>query len=438
LLLAAGCGSPSKPTTARQFKGNATRMGVVSGFVLDDETGAPIASAQISVGGTPVRARADGSFDATVPAGRARVEVKNAGFIQTVREVAVGDIALSLPFKLARKEQPRLVGSTGGSFPFREALLTVPPGAFGEGTMVSLTYLGRVRVAVTANLPQFIDTDQTPRRVVATVDLDASAPPAMPVRARVPVPADAAMDSVRGYAVNEAGDWSTPIMPLSVSGGFAEFALTGNTRFGVAIDTRKADGKRIGYLVTEGGDATTAMGAGEVLAGGNEVMTASRAVSMVDPQGSRIEVAPASRVRAEVPASEMGTATRVAPVRRRRHAVAGERAPARAQGERLAHQAVLADAHHQAGRSRHRLLGHQLRGRRGLRRRAVGDRGDRRRRVGRQDQPGQRGRVGHLLHQVRRGRAADVRPAGGRGPDPARRHRCRPRPTPRFPRTWRP
>src|SRR6185436_14202204 len=106
LLLAAGCGSPSKPTTARQFKGGAARMGVVSGFVLDDETGAPIASAQISVGAQPVRERADGSFDATVPAGRARVEVKNEGFIQTVREVAVGDVALALPFKLARKAQP--------------------------------------------------------------------------------------------------------------------------------------------------------------------------------------------------------------------------------------------------------------------------------------------------------------------------------------------
>src|SRR5438045_395489 len=127
-VLGAGCGSPSKSETARQFKGGAARMGVVSGFVLDDETGAPIANAQIVVGGQAVRARADGSFDATVPAGRARVEVKNEGFIQTVREVAVGDVALSLPFKLARKELPRVVGSSGGTFPFREASLTVPAG----------------------------------------------------------------------------------------------------------------------------------------------------------------------------------------------------------------------------------------------------------------------------------------------------------------------
>src|SRR6187200_1068601 len=96
LVVLGGCGGdPPKRSAARQFKGGAARMGVVSGFVIDDETGAPIASAQISVGGQAVRARSDGSFDATVPAGRARVEVKNDGFIQTVREVAVGDIALS-------------------------------------------------------------------------------------------------------------------------------------------------------------------------------------------------------------------------------------------------------------------------------------------------------------------------------------------------------
>src|SRR3954452_25306211 len=125
-VLEACSGSPSRPQAARQFKGGAARMGMVSGFVLDDETGAPIANAQISVGGQAVRARADGSFDATVTAGRARVEVKNDGFMQTVREGVVGDVSLSPPFKLARKEQPRVVGSAGGTVPCREAALTVP------------------------------------------------------------------------------------------------------------------------------------------------------------------------------------------------------------------------------------------------------------------------------------------------------------------------
>jgi hypothetical protein len=95
-------------------------------------------------------------------------------------------------------------------------------------------------------------------------------------------------------------------MPLSVSGGFAEFPPDGEHPLRAwAIDTRKADGKNVGYLVTESGDA--AMSAGQVLAGGSEVMTASRAAALVDPQGSRIEVAPASRARTEVPAGETGS-----------------------------------------------------------------------------------------------------------------------------------
>jgi hypothetical protein len=307
-----GCGSSGKPTAARQFKGGAAKMGVVSGFVVDDETGAAIANAQVSIGGTAVRARSDGSFDATVPAGRARVEVTNQGFIQTVREVAIGDVALSLPFKLARKEEPKSVGSAGGTYRFREALLSVPAGVFRDGTMVSLTFLSKVRVAVTANSPQFIDVDHTPRRVVATVDLDASAPPAMPVRVRVPVPSDATMDSVKGFTASATGDWGAGLMPISVGAGFAEFELMGNGRIGVAVDARRADGSKVGYLVTEAADSPSAMMAGDVLPGGQDIMTASRSVAVVDPQGTRIEVAPNSRARAEVPAGE-GGASRVAP-----------------------------------------------------------------------------------------------------------------------------
>lgn len=235
-VVLAGCGGgSSKPTAPRQWKAPARMMGTVSGFVVDDESGTPIANAQVSVGGTAVRTRADGSFEADAPAGRARVEVKTDGFIQSVREVAVGDVVLSVPFKLARKEPARLVGAGGGSYTFREASLSVPPGAFGDGTMLSLTFLDKVRVAVTANAPQFIDSDKTPRRVMATVDLDASAPPAMPVRVRVPVPDDAAMDSVKAFASTATGDWGASIMPISVGGGIAEFELSGNGRLRAGV-----------------------------------------------------------------------------------------------------------------------------------------------------------------------------------------------------------
>jgi hypothetical protein len=312
MLLGLGCGGTSQsPGAARVFTGTAARTGRVSGVVVDDETGAPIAGAEVSVDGQAVRARNDGTFDVDAPAGRVRVTVKGDGFLEGLREVAVGDLSLSLPFKLARRAAAVPVGATGGSIPAREAVLTVPPGAFADGTMVSLTYLDRLRVAVTASSPQFLDTDQTPRRVVATVNLDSSTPPSMPVRVRVPVPADATSDSVRGHTVGASGEWAMPITPLSVGGGFAEFSLNGSTRFGVSIDARKAGGRVVGYLVAEPADS--GMRAGDIITA-SDMTTASRAVAIVDPQGSRIELGPASRARVEVPAGEMpAPASRVAP-----------------------------------------------------------------------------------------------------------------------------
>jgi hypothetical protein len=303
IVLAAGCGSSPPPARApRAWNGQAARMGVVSGYVMDVNTNEPIANAQVTIGGQAVRARSDGTFEASVPAGRARVEVKNDGFLQTVREVAVGGVTLSLPFKLVRKAAALPVGHAGGMIPFGDVSVAVPVGAFTDGSSIALTFLDHVHVAAIANRPQFIDTDGTPRRAVATVDLDASQAPATPVRVRVPVPAEAGMDSVRGFVIDSQGQWSTSMSPVAVAGGIAEFELSGNSHFGVAIDPRRIGGKAVGYLIAEAGDAP--MSAGDVLTGGNDVATATRGVALVDPQGSRIELAPASRARVEVPVGD--------------------------------------------------------------------------------------------------------------------------------------
>src|SRR4030095_16870067 len=99
-------------------------------------------------------------------------------------------------------------------------------GAFADEIGVSLTHLSRVRVAAIAATPQFIDDQGIPRRAVALVDLTADETPGMPVRARVPVPGDATMDTISGYVIDGTGSWTTPISPDVVSGGFAEFVLT--------------------------------------------------------------------------------------------------------------------------------------------------------------------------------------------------------------------
>src|SRR4051812_18788196 len=301
VLVVAGCGS-SDEKGARSFKGRAFKAGTIAGTVVDDETGQPIINAEIEVSGVATRSRSDGSFEVTAPAGRAHVQVKSPGFLDTLRDVAVGEAPVKVPYKLAKKEAGQMVGRAGGSLRFREAFLDVPPGAVADGTTMTLTHLSRVRVAAVAAAPQFVDDNKIPRRVLATVDVETSAPPAMPVRVRVPVPIDATMDSVSGFMTGADGQWSAPLLPDLVGGGFAEFLVSGNARFGVAIDARKADGRKVAYLVAEPGDAPVTTG--DVLGGGMEVASVSRAVAVVDPTGSRVEIPPGSRVKLEPPAEE--------------------------------------------------------------------------------------------------------------------------------------
>src|SRR5688572_9510256 len=304
MVLAAACGSDDDPAL-KILKGAAIREGVVTGFVLDDETELPVA-AEVLVGGTPVRAQANGSFEAPAAAGRVRVEVRSEGYLKSFRDVAVGGRSLPMPFKVARRAMKQVIGPAGGKFTYREATLEVPAGAFAGEIGVSLTHLSKVRVAAIAAAPQFIDEQGIPRRAVALVDLASDQQPAMAVRARVPVPSDATMDTISGFVVDGTGNWTTPISPDQVGGGFAEFILAGDLQIGVAVDVRRADGRTIGYLVTEKGGSGSAQG--DVLPSG-DIAAGNRAAAFVDPQGSRVELATGARVRVEVPA-ETGTASR--------------------------------------------------------------------------------------------------------------------------------
>jgi hypothetical protein len=299
-LLATACGSDDPPGL-RVFRTAAIQDGVVMGVVLDDESELPV-RAEVIVGGTPVRAMADGSFEAAGVAGRVRVEVRSEGYLKTFRDVAVGGKALPMPFKIAKREMKVVPGPMGGTFKSREAFLDVPQGAYGDGVGVALTYLNRVRIAAIASNPQFIDDDGIPRRAVALVDVDER--PATPVKVRVPVPADANMESVAGFLIDGNGRWTTTVAPLFVVNGFAEFALQNNLQIGVAVDVRKADGKRLGFVVTERGD--TGSQQGDVLVGSRDLTSTTRPASVIDQRGSRVEVSPGTRARVEVPASDMG------------------------------------------------------------------------------------------------------------------------------------
>src|SRR2546421_3189159 len=104
LALVAGCGGSSSDTGNHLFTTAARRMGKVAGQVVDQETGAPLVGAQVQIGTQAVKVKSDGTFEAEAVAGRVRVEVKVADFLDTTRDVAVGgDSTFALPFRMARK-----------------------------------------------------------------------------------------------------------------------------------------------------------------------------------------------------------------------------------------------------------------------------------------------------------------------------------------------
>src|SRR5437868_6433219 len=86
--LVVGCSGGGDQT--RVFRRAAIRTGTVSGVVVDADTGLPIANALVELpAGRRVQTRIDGSFEAELPAGRARVRVSSQDHLLGAREVAV-------------------------------------------------------------------------------------------------------------------------------------------------------------------------------------------------------------------------------------------------------------------------------------------------------------------------------------------------------------
>jgi hypothetical protein len=273
-------------------KGAGAEWGVVAGFVVEDESEVPLPAAQVRVNDGLAGLDVDGSFSVIGRMGRAYVEVRAVGHLDTFRAMVAGREGLLVPFRLPRRAPPQLVTALGGTFTFRETTVTVPAGAFAGDTPVSLTYLSRGRVAAFASSPQFIDRYGIPRRAIALIDLAIDHRAAKLLRVRVPVPADATVDTVATFSITR-GEWGIPLPPEAVAGGFAELTVVDTEQIGLAIDVRAADGSRPGYLLAEGCDERP----GAVLAAGTELVAGLRPCALVDGLGARYELAPGTQVR---------------------------------------------------------------------------------------------------------------------------------------------
>ncbi len=297
----AACGGGTDDTgPVRRWSRPLNAEGKFSGVVVDVETGEPVAGAEVQIGGRRVPTGVDGSFETTAAPGRARVAVQSEGYVPGGREVMVGESRFSLPFRIARRAPRFPIGRAGGVVTAGRALVEVPPNTRNDGASVSVTYLPRTSVGAMRTPVQVVDPEGAPRRAVGMMAIDSSEPPAGPSRMMVPVPDDATTETVIAARLDAEGNWASMEKPMSIVGGMATFPVAQDGDYVVMVDARSADGRRVGYMVVESGDAPAQDG--EVLVAGAEIGNGQRPMAMVDPTGTRMDFAPGSRTLLEAPA----------------------------------------------------------------------------------------------------------------------------------------
>ncbi len=305
-LLGAACSEKEPPlVTEKSWDREVARMVTVRGIVTDGENGTAVAGAEITLpDGEHAVTGSDGHFEIQTKPGRKRVEVKSSEYLRFTYDLVAGEADFDSSIKVARRGPSQSIGMTGGTLTSEEAIIEVPAGAYPNGSSVSVTALKRSRVAAVPAPAQFVDEKGVPRRVVGVVAMEGSSSPSVPLRVRTPVAPDATMDTVLLHKIDARGEWTDPKRPESIVGGMATFAVSDDGQYGVTMDAARSDSKRIGYVVTDSGDSAVA--AGSVLTGGTQVVAGKRVVSVVDPRGATIEVAPNSLITLDDPAGADG------------------------------------------------------------------------------------------------------------------------------------
>jgi catechol 2,3-dioxygenase-like lactoylglutathione lyase family enzyme len=295
------CGGGKTP--GKHWQGPLVQRGRIAGLVVDAETGTPVAGAMVTAGAQRAQSRADGSFDLEVPPGRARVAVSSMDHVPYGREAAAGEVAAATQVRVLRRAPAQMVGPAGGMVSARSARLEFEPGTFTGEASVSATAIERVQLAVAAASAQFVDDDSVPRRVLTSVALVSSQEPTKPVRVQLPVPMDADMNNTALFKATDDGRWSSPVRPQSVQGGLATFAVGGVGQFGLAVDTRLADGKQTGFLLL---DRAGELAPGQVVTSEGDLQAGAAPVTAIDPQGARVELGANARARIRPSTSTAG------------------------------------------------------------------------------------------------------------------------------------
>jgi hypothetical protein len=318
LALAPACSSKSGdgPAALHRWDLATAHDGVLEGRLQDQDTGAAIAGASVSIGqgvsAQRVTTGADGTFKATTAAGRVRVAVESGTHVGLTRDVAVGEAHVQHSLGVVQRGETRKVGSAGDSVAAGEGRVEITAGTFDAADVTS-TYFGKNRVAALSGSPQFVDMgggptapnpayegNLVPNRILAALDFAASVPFVRQVQLRLPVQAGIPVDAITVYRSDTEGRWVASGVVATVADGHADFAIGASGAWAVGVDARKAESTQAGYLVLDRGDSTS-WKSGDALVTG---MVGSELRSMVvaDPWGSLLTVERGGRVMLQPPA----------------------------------------------------------------------------------------------------------------------------------------
>jgi hypothetical protein len=312
LAAALGCGSSDdggSPSAPHRWDLLTAREGVIEGRLQDQDTGAAIAGATIVIaqGAATQRVltRQDGSFAATAATGRASIAVESGTHVAVSRDVMVGETRVERTVRMARKGEPHDVSAAGGSFDAGAGHVDVPMDAFAAGARLVATTFDQPRLPALPGSVQFVGgLSASPFRILAALDLEASAPLARALALRLPLAAGVRQEAVRIFRAS-AGSWVLG-GAAAIGAGQVSFTVSQPGTWAAVLDASAGLGGPPGYVLVEQGDAAVGKG-GDFLAGG-AIGSGIAAVTVADPWGSLVTTLPGGRVTLLPPAVAAGGA----------------------------------------------------------------------------------------------------------------------------------
>lgn len=199
----------------------AATTATIRAYVRDVANNAPLAG----------KATFEGTSFATAPAGELAfdgatghhtIKVEASGYVPIVMPIGVTRNAEPFSFLLQKTNATSQIGAAGGTIANNGATLTFPSGAYASSSNVTATYI--TNLLATSGPLSFSD-DSGDYQINGVLNVDVDTEPTKPVELKFPVSPGATAANLRMLTLGPDGLWGSPVMPTSVSGGFATYSV---------------------------------------------------------------------------------------------------------------------------------------------------------------------------------------------------------------------